>query len=76
MEDYSDLLATLDEILGEEHDVEIAASAAAIRSLMTKNARLEDDLNGACDMMDEMEAKVWRLREALQEMKEKSQHEQ
>ena len=40
MEDYSELLATLEEILQEEHDVEIAASAAAIRALMAKMEQL------------------------------------
>ena len=39
-EDYSELLETLDEILQGEHDVEIAASAAAIRALMAKMEQL------------------------------------
>jgi cupin superfamily acireductone dioxygenase involved in methionine salvage len=51
MEDYSELLESLDEILQEEHDVEIAASAAAIRALLAENAELNA-------MMDKMEAEV------------------
>ena len=59
MEDYSELLKTLDEILQEEHDVEISASAAAIRALLAENVGLNA-------MMDKMEAKVERLREVLE----------
>ena len=40
-EDYSELLETLDEILQEEHDVEIAASAAAIRALLAERDALK-----------------------------------
>lgn len=40
VEDYSELLEALDEILQGEHDVEIAASAAAIRALMAKMEQL------------------------------------
>jgi hypothetical protein len=44
VKDYSDLLATLDEILQEEHDVEIAASAKAIRALLTEREALEAEV--------------------------------
>ena len=39
-----DLLKTLDEILQEEHDVEIAASAAAIRALLAERDALKATL--------------------------------
>lgn len=48
VEDYSELLGTLDEILQEEHDVEIAASAAAIRALRARIAELEAENRYLC----------------------------
>ena len=39
-----DLLKTLDEILGEEHDVEIAASASTIRALIAERDALKGGL--------------------------------
>jgi hypothetical protein len=45
MEDYSELLESLDEILQEEHDVEIAASAAAIRTLLAERDALQKEKN-------------------------------
>jgi dynactin complex subunit len=44
MEDYSELLKTLDEILQEEHDVEIAASASTIRALLAERDALKATL--------------------------------
>jgi hypothetical protein len=49
-----DLLEALDEILQEEHDVEIAASASTIRSLLAER--------------DALKAKVELLREALEHL--------
>lgn len=76
MEDYSELLETLDEILQEEHDVEIAASAKAIRALIVERDELKAEMEiqrkkeveevmwRECHI-EELEAEVKRLREAL-----------
>ena len=51
-EDYSELLATLDEILQEEHDVEISASAAAIRTLLAERDSLKAVLKKAVGLLE------------------------
>ena len=58
VEDYADLLETLDEILQEEHDVEIAASAATIRSLIAENKRLREVLKQSLDSLNFAQAEL------------------
>lgn len=58
MEDYSELLKTLDEILQEEHDVEIAASASTIRALLAEREALEAELVEARRRRDAWKAKA------------------
>ena len=48
VEDYSDLLKSLDEILQSEHDVEDAASAAAIRALLAERDALKAENRYLC----------------------------